>query len=265
MSLMREETLASADCADAFLAQGMALALQCGATLRTRGVRHLEVLGRGSSSHAGTLLRYAIAAQGGLGVSASMPSLAAEAQALTHLRGDALVAISQSGKSPDLVRYARAARDAGAFVVALTNTGGSALGAGADVEIALGAGPETPRSRFGVDHDGLDEERVDVEVVVVLRVRDGRAQRLGNEARSFLVREIEDRERVFHALATHHVGDEAALARRDRLVTGDGFYFHDIHPSLLLRVRLARGDETADLPARAPDCPAPGSVKVRPV
>ena len=142
MSLMREETLASADCADAFLAQGMALALQCGATLRQRGVRHLEVLGRGSSSHAGTLLRYAIAAQGGLGVSASMPSLAAEARALTHLRGNALVAISQSGKSPDLVRYASAARDAGAYVIALTNTGGSALGAGADVDIALGAGPE---------------------------------------------------------------------------------------------------------------------------
>ena len=139
---MREETLSSADCADAFLAQGMASALRCGEQLRERGVRHLEVLGRGSSSHAGTLLRYALAEQGGLGVSAAMPSLAANAQALSHLRGNALVAISQSGKSPDLVRYASAARAAGAYVVALTNTGGSALGAGADVDIALGAGPE---------------------------------------------------------------------------------------------------------------------------
>lgn len=139
---MREETLASADCAEAFLARGMALALRCGATLRQRGVRHLEVLGRGSSSHAGTMLRYALAAQGGLGVSAAMPSLAADAHALSHLQGNALVAISQSGKSPDLLRYAAAARDAGAYVIALTNTGGSALGAGADVDIALGAGPE---------------------------------------------------------------------------------------------------------------------------
>ena len=98
MSLMREETLSSADCADAFLAQGMASALRCGAQLRERGVRHLEVLGRGSSSHAGTLLRYALAEQGGLGVSAAMPSLAANAQALSHLDGSALVAISQSGK-----------------------------------------------------------------------------------------------------------------------------------------------------------------------
>ena len=142
MSLMRTETLASADCADAFLVEGMASALACGAALRERAVRHVEVLGRGSSSHAGTVLRYALAAQGGLGVSASMPSLAAQARALTHLRGNALVAISQSGKSPDLVRYASAAREAGAFVIALTNTGGSALGVVADVDIALGAGPE---------------------------------------------------------------------------------------------------------------------------
>ena len=139
---MREETLSSADCADAFLAQGMASALRCGAQLRERGVRHLEVLGRGSSSHAGTLLRYALAEQGGLGVSAAMPSLAANTQALSHLRGNALVAISQSGKSPDLVRYASAARAAGAYVLALTNTGGSALGAVADVDIALGARSE---------------------------------------------------------------------------------------------------------------------------
>ena len=110
MSLMRTETLASADCADAFLAQSMASALACGAELRARGMRHVEVLGRGSSSHAGTVLRYALAAQGGVGVSASMPSLAAQARALTHLRGNALVAFSQSGKSPDLVRYASAAR-----------------------------------------------------------------------------------------------------------------------------------------------------------
>ena len=142
MSWMRDETLDSAACASAFLARGMPVALSAGATLRQREIRRVEVLGRGSSSHAGTVLRYAFAAQGGLGVAAAMPSLASGEHALAHMRHSALVAISQSGQSPDLVRFAAAARSAGAYVVALTNTGGSPLGASADVEVPLCAGPE---------------------------------------------------------------------------------------------------------------------------
>ncbi len=142
MTLMRDETLASAGCTATFLARELANALAVGQALRLRNRRHVEVLGRGSSSHAGTVLRYAIAAQGGLGVSAVMPSLAANQGALGHLRDAALVAISQSGRSPDLVRYATAARAAGATVVGLINTAGSPLGAASEHEIALCAGPE---------------------------------------------------------------------------------------------------------------------------
>lgn len=142
MTLMRDETLASASCVVAFLARGLVPALAAGQALRERAVQHVEVLGRGSSSHAGTVLRYAFAAQGGLSVSAVMPSVAANQGALGHLRHAALVAISQSGKSPDLVRYATAARAAGAYVVGLINTDGSPLGAASDHEIPLCAGPE---------------------------------------------------------------------------------------------------------------------------
>ncbi len=142
MSWMRDETLGSADCAATFLQQGMAAALSAGAALRERAILHLDVLGRGSSSHAGTVLRYAIAAQGGLSVAAAMPSLASNERALAHMRQGALVAISQSGQSPDLVRFAAAARAAGAYVVALTNTSGSPLGASANIEVPLCAGAE---------------------------------------------------------------------------------------------------------------------------
>jgi glucosamine--fructose-6-phosphate aminotransferase (isomerizing) len=56
---------------------------------------------------------------------------------------DALViAISQSGRSPDLIDYARAARDAGARVAALVNTPGSPLEDVATHVLPLGAGPE---------------------------------------------------------------------------------------------------------------------------
>lgn len=142
MSLMRDETLASASCVAAFMACGLSSALVAGQTLGRRAIQHVEVLGRGSSSHAGTLLRYAFAAQGGLSVSAVMPSVAAKQGALGPMRQTALVAISQSGQSPDLVRYALAARAAGAYVVGLINTDGSPLGAAAEHEIALCAGPE---------------------------------------------------------------------------------------------------------------------------
>ena len=142
MTLMREETLSCGARANAFLERGLASALAAGQTLRQRALQHVEVLGRGSSSHAGTVLRYAFAVQGGLSVSAVMPSVAANQESLAHLRNAALVAISQSGQSPDLVRYAAAARSAGAYVVGLINVDGSPLGATCDQEIALCAGPE---------------------------------------------------------------------------------------------------------------------------
>ena len=142
MTLMRDETLASAACTAAFLEHGLGAAMAAGQALRQRAPRQLEVLGRGSSSHAGTVLRYAFASQGGLGVSAVMPSVAANPSGLAHLQDAAVLAISQSGRSPDLVRYAVAARSAGALVVGLVNTSGSPLGAASDHQIALCAGPE---------------------------------------------------------------------------------------------------------------------------
>jgi glucosamine--fructose-6-phosphate aminotransferase (isomerizing) len=52
------------------------------------------------------------------------------------------IAISQSGKSPDLVRNAQAAKLAGARVVAMVNVEDSPLAAIADTVIPLHAGPE---------------------------------------------------------------------------------------------------------------------------
>ena len=141
MSSMRDETLACGACAAAFMAHGMAEALAAGQSLRERQVRHLEVLGRGSSGHAGTALRYAFA-QSGLSVSAAMPSIAATRDSLPPMPATALVAISQSGRSPDLVRYAQLARQAGAFVVGLINSDGSPLGAAVERQVPLQAGPE---------------------------------------------------------------------------------------------------------------------------
>ena len=54
-----------------------------------------------------------------------------------------MLAISQSGASPDLLATVESARRGGAKVVALVNVESSPLAAIADVTLPLGAGPET--------------------------------------------------------------------------------------------------------------------------
>jgi glucosamine--fructose-6-phosphate aminotransferase (isomerizing) len=59
-----------------------------------------------------------------------------------HLEGALFIAVSQSGKSPDLLRLTEAARDAGAFVVGFINEEASPLGALCHRSIPLCAGRE---------------------------------------------------------------------------------------------------------------------------
>lgn len=142
MSWMETETRESATAAQRFLDQALPACLAEGREMATLGLRHVEVLGRGSSSHAGTLLRYALARQTGLIVSAAMPSASPLSGAAGWGAGSAVVALSQSGQSPDLVACAALRRGAGARSIALVNSAGSPLGRACEVEIVLHAGPE---------------------------------------------------------------------------------------------------------------------------
>lgn len=100
------------------------------------------ICGRGSSDNAGVYARYLIETKTGVLVSASAPSVSSVYARTPHLAGAAFIAISQSGRSPDLVAAARAARDGGAFVIALVNDETSPLAEAADAVIPLRAGPE---------------------------------------------------------------------------------------------------------------------------
>ncbi len=141
-SWMHREALECADVAARFLQQVAPACLREGAALAEGGWSHVDVLGRGSSSHAGTVLRYALASHTPFTVSAALPSTGREAVATDIARRVLLLAISQSGKSPDLVTYAQARRESGARVVALVNAPGSPLGQASDLEVGLAAGPE---------------------------------------------------------------------------------------------------------------------------
>jgi len=113
-----------------------------GASLRAAPPRFVVTVARGSSDHAATYAKYLIETQLGRMTASASPSVSSVYSAEPNLEGALYIAISQSGKSPDLVRHAEGARRAGARVVALVNNVDSPLAAVAETVIPLQAGPE---------------------------------------------------------------------------------------------------------------------------
>ncbi|WP_221090709.1 SIS domain-containing protein [Deinococcus aquaedulcis] len=99
-------------------------------------------LARGSSDHAATTLRYGIETHLRLPVVSAAPSVAGVYHADVSYQGALVLAISQSGGSPDLVETLAQARRGGALTCALVNTPGSPLAHAADLVLPLHAGEE---------------------------------------------------------------------------------------------------------------------------
>jgi glucosamine--fructose-6-phosphate aminotransferase (isomerizing) len=100
-------------------------------------------LARGSSDNAALFTRYAIGLCAGLPGVLLAPSLTTTLGATPQSFGGWLVvAISQSGATPEIVTVASVMRAAGATVLAVTNTGDSALAEAADLSVSLQVGPE---------------------------------------------------------------------------------------------------------------------------
>ena len=124
------------------LADGDGALTAAGAMLRREDPALLATIARGSSDHAATFLKYAIEISLGLPVASLGPSLASIYEASMRLRNTVCIAISQSGKSPDIVAMAASARKGGASTLALTNVPGSPLAETCDLTIDIKAGPE---------------------------------------------------------------------------------------------------------------------------
>lgn len=114
-----------------------------GAALRELSPRAVVTCARGSSDHAATFAKYLIETQTGVLTSSAAPSLSSIYDAATDLRGALFIAISQSGKSPDLLASVESAKASGACVVALCNTPDSPLSKTAHHAVDLCAGAET--------------------------------------------------------------------------------------------------------------------------
>ena len=99
-------------------------------------------LARGSSDHAATVAKYLIETRLGLPVSSGAPSVSSVYGVQPQLAGMLCLAISQSGRSPDLLAAVTAAKAGGAATIALVNDAASPLAEIADDVLPLHAGPE---------------------------------------------------------------------------------------------------------------------------
>jgi glutamine---fructose-6-phosphate transaminase (isomerizing) len=112
------------------------------AVLRARKPAFAVTIARGSSDHAALYFKHVVEMKAGLACASLGPSLASLYQAPLRLSGAVAVAISQSGRSPDIVAMQRAARDQGAVTIALVNDEDSPLAHDADALLPLHAGAE---------------------------------------------------------------------------------------------------------------------------
>ena len=114
-----------------------------GREVRRLAPRTVITCARGSSDHAATYAKYLIETRAGVLTASAAPSVSSVYGVTQDLRGCLFIALSQSGRSPDLLASVAAARAAGATILALCNTPGAPLIAAADLVIELRAGVET--------------------------------------------------------------------------------------------------------------------------
>ena len=103
--------------------------------------RAIYTIARGSSDAAANILSYEFMRELGCPMTSLPPSVFSLGDGVS-LADSAVLMISQSGASDDLVRSAIGANAAGAYVMALTNVPGSDVENAADLVIPIDAGPE---------------------------------------------------------------------------------------------------------------------------
>ena len=104
--------------------------------------RQVLFIARGSSDAAALYGRYLCEVGAGRLATPASPSVATRYRRRLDLDGVLAVALSQSGRTEEIVETLAWAADCGAATVAITNDGGSPLAAAAELALATEAGPE---------------------------------------------------------------------------------------------------------------------------
>jgi glucosamine--fructose-6-phosphate aminotransferase (isomerizing) len=112
------------------------------ATMARRAPRTVRLVGHGTSDNAASYGVYAFGLLPGWTALRDSISLAVYYGAAVDVSDSVVIALSQSGRTPDVVAYVERTRARGALTVALTNEPDSDLGRAAEIVLPLAAGPE---------------------------------------------------------------------------------------------------------------------------
>jgi glucosamine--fructose-6-phosphate aminotransferase (isomerizing) len=110
--------------------------------VRVAAPRFVLLAARGTSDNAALYAKYLVETAIGLPAGLASPSSMTLYGARPDLRNVLVIAVSQSGGSPDLSETVQAARAGGALTLAVTNAPGSPLAAAAALHVDVGAGDE---------------------------------------------------------------------------------------------------------------------------
>jgi len=113
-----------------------------GRVLRERGTTTVRMVGHGSSDNAASYGVYAFGLLPRWTALRDSITLGVYYDSDVDLSGSAVLGLSQSGQTPDVVAYVERARARGAFTIALTNDPQSELATVAQAVLPLAAGPE---------------------------------------------------------------------------------------------------------------------------
>jgi glucosamine--fructose-6-phosphate aminotransferase (isomerizing) len=140
---MFQEAASASDAVRAQLQRDADAIAAIGRDLRRLAPRTVITCARGSSDHAATYAKYLIETRAGVLTASAAPSVSSVYGVSQDLRGCLFIALSQSGRSPDLLASVAAAKAAGATILVLCNSPDAPLIAAADMVVALRAGIET--------------------------------------------------------------------------------------------------------------------------
>ena len=107
--------------------------------IKARNITNVIILARGTSDNAGHYLKFLIEVKLGLPVGLASPSSVSIYGAKVDFKDTLVIALSQSGRSPDLITFASAAKEGKALLITMTNNSDSPLANVGDLHIDLSA------------------------------------------------------------------------------------------------------------------------------
>ena len=142
-TIMEQEALQAPEVVAKAIEANEGLFAELAQRLRNTKLNFASTIARGSSDHAALFAKYIIETQLQIVTSSFSPSVETIYHAKPNMRDSLSIAVSQSGKSPDLVQSLKTARDNGSISVAFVNVTDSPLADVAEYVVPLHAGKET--------------------------------------------------------------------------------------------------------------------------